>query len=486
MDKKDYLKQIDSVIAAGSYSDTWESLCSHPDPEWYRKAKFGIFIHWGVYSVPAFSSEWYPRMMYLKGTPEYEHHLKTYGSHDKFGYKDFIKDFTAEKFNAAEWMDLFAESGAKYVMPVAEHHDGFKLYNSDINKWNSVEMGPKRDIVGELKAEAEKRGIKICGSNHRAEHFWFFDGGLEYPSDVSSGEYDSFYGPPHKGPQDHSDLFDCPPTEEHMQDWLVTNCEFVDKYHPYVVWYDWWIQNIAWKPYLRKFAAYYYNRAEEWGMEVAINSKFDSYLPQSSVFDIERGQEDEIKPKLWQNDTAIAKNSWGYTHNNDFKTAGDIIADLVDIVSKNGVLLLNIGPKPDGTITAEETAVLKDIGAWLKVNGEGIYDTSYFNVCGEGPTKIPKGSFTDIDRAPFTSEDIRFTYKDGCIYMFVMKFPKSRSVKAVTLGRKAENLRTQIKSASVLGSDSRVSFRLSDDFCEFNIAKEIDTNYPICIKLELA
>ena len=483
-DIKEYLTKIEEVIAKGPYKDTWESLCNYPTPKWYADAKFGIFIHWGVYSVPAFVNEWYPRNMYVKGTPEYEYHIKTYGEHKNFGYKDFIPMFKGEKFDPAAWMKLFKEAGAKYVMPVAEHHDGFKLYKSELSKWNSTEMGPCRDVVGELKSEADKLGIKLCCSNHRAEHFWFFAGGLEYESDVKGAGYDDFYGPPNPAPVDHHNLTDCPPTEEHLIDWLVSNCEMVDKYRPAVVWFDWWVQHLAFKPYLRKFAAYYYNKAAEWGQEVAINNKFDSYLYSTTVWDIERGQLSGSMPRLWQNDTSIAENSWGYTENNKFKKASDLAADLADIISKNGVLLLNVGPKPDGTITEEETRVLVDIGAWLKTNSEAVYDSVPWRIYGEGPTEIPTGEFTDTNREAFTSEDIRFTTNKGNLYAFVLKSPKDGCVKVKSLGYSARNLLTAIKSVSVLGSDSHVDFEHGSDMLEVNIQTPIDTEFPICLKME--
>ena len=483
MEKRVYLTRIDGVIAEGPYSDTWESLAGYPVPKWYADAKFGIFIHWGVYSVPAFGNEWYPRNMYVAGTAEYEHHQKKYGSQKDFGYKDFISGLNAEQFDAGAWMDLFAEAGARFVMPVAEHHDGFKMYKSELSKWNSVEMGPKRDIVGELKSAAERHGIQLCCSNHRAEHFWFFSGGLEYDSDVSDGSADDFYGPPHRAPQDHSHLMDCPPTREHMEDWLVTNCEMVDRYRPAVVWFDWWIQHLAFKPYLRKFAAYYYNRAAEWGVEVAINNKYDAYAYTSTVFDVERGQLKGTAPRLWQNDTSIAKNSWGYTDGNDFKKANEIVCDLVDVVSKNGCLLLNVGPKPDGTITEEETAVLRDIGTWMRTNGEGIYGSSVWRIFGEGPTEIPEGAFTDTDREPFTKADVRFTTKDGYLYAFIMKSPVEGDLIVRSFGRTSRLLMTEIKDVSILGSDMRVGFTMRDDACYFHLENPIVTDYPICLRL---
>jgi len=481
----DYLTKIEEVIAQGPYRDSWESLSNYPVPKWYQDAKFGIFIHWGVYAVPAFGNEWYPRHMYLKGTPEYEHHIKTYGDHKNFGYKDFIPMFKGEKFDPAAWMKLFLDAGAKYVMPVAEHHDGFKLYQSDLSKWNSVEMGPKRDIVGELKNEADRLGIKLCCSNHRAEHFWFFSGGLAYESDVIGAGYDDFYGPPHGSPEDHQSLTDCTPTDEHLVDWLVTNCEMVDRYRPAVVWFDWWIQQLAFKPYLKKFAAYYYNRATQWGMEVAINNKFDSYFYTSTVWDIERGQLSNSMTRLWQNDTSIAKNSWGYTENNDFKKASDLVADLVDIISKNGCLLLNVGPKADGTIVEEEAAVLREIGAWLKSNGEAVYGSTTWRMYGEGPTEIPDGEFSDTNRDSFTSEDIRFTMNNGNLYAFVLKSPDDGNVGIKCLGLAARNLLTTVKKISVLGDDSYVSFHAGAEELKIRIHRPIKTDFPICLKIEL-
>ena len=186
------------MIAQGPYTDTWDSLCEHPTPKWYARDKFGIFIHWGVYSVPAFGNEWYPRNMYIKGSKENLHHEEKYGTLDKFGYKDFIPQFKAEKFDAKEWAELFKEAGAKFVVPVAEHHDGFQMYASDLCRWNAAEMGPKRDILGELKTEVEKEGMVLGASTHRAEHYWFFNGGRQIPesdvNDPGTGRFSSMQG----------------------------------------------------------------------------------------------------------------------------------------------------------------------------------------------------------------------------------------------------------------------------------------------------
>ena len=221
-----YLQTIDEVIEKGPFKDNWESLSRYGIPEWYAQAKFGLFVHWGVYSVPAYFNEWYSREMYQKGHPARVHHLKTYGK--DFGYKDFIPQFTAEKYDPKAWADLFAESGAKYVTPVGEHHDGFKMYPSELCEWNAVKMGPKRDIYGELKRELETRGVKYCSSSHRAEHYWFMNGGRELPgSDVQEEAYREFYGPavakakddPSRRPEGS-----LVPTKEWLEDWLASTC----------------------------------------------------------------------------------------------------------------------------------------------------------------------------------------------------------------------------------------------------------------------
>ncbi len=233
----DYLKLIDSVIENGRYKDNWQSLCSHKTPQWYCNAKLGIFIHWGIYSVPAFGNEWYSRNMYDKTTREYRHHIKTYGKHSNFGYKDFIPMFRGENFDADEWVSLFKESGAEYVMPVAEHHDGFAMYETKFNRWNSVNMGPHRDVAGEIKSACEKHGLVYCASSHRAEHYFFMNMGRTFDSDVNDEKYADFYGPAHYSKsfdswKMHSFTADVraeAPTEDFLKDWLVRTCELIDK-----------------------------------------------------------------------------------------------------------------------------------------------------------------------------------------------------------------------------------------------------------------
>jgi alpha-L-fucosidase len=418
------VRQIRQTAEAGPFRSNWEALKGYRVPEWYQDGKFGIFIHWGPYCVPAFANEWYPRNMYRKTETAYAFHRAVYGPQDRFGYKDFIPQFKAEQFDAVAWVDLFKRAGAKFIVPVAEHHDGFPMYDCAYSNWSAAKMGPRRDIVGELAAATRQAGLVFGLSSHRAEHWWFMNGGQEFPSDVQDPANADFYGPAEPLSGGHHNRDSQPrPTPAYLDDWLARTCELVDKYQPQLVWFDWWIEQQCFAPYLQTFAAYYYNRGAQWAKGVAINYKLQAFAEGSAVLDIERGQLKDIRPMFWQNDTSVSKNSWGYISHHDYKNPGDIIQDLVDVVSKNGALLLNIGPKADGTIPVEEQQILLEIGRWLEINGEAIYGTRPWIKFGEGPTEVPEGQFTDTQRQAFTPQDFRFTAKDGVIYAICLSWP---------------------------------------------------------------
>jgi alpha-L-fucosidase len=422
---------VDTPVIAQQqkFQATWESLQHYNTPDWFRDAKFGIFIHWGIYSVPAFESEWYPRNMYQEGTSEYKHHIEKYGPQSKFGYKDFIPIFKAEKFNADAWIELFKKAGAKYIVPVAEHHDGFAMYNTALSKWNAYNMGPKRDIIGELAEASRKAGLIFGLSSHRIEHWWFMGGGRTFDSDVNDSSYADFYGPAQvQGPFDSTSRLPVM-TPEYMNDWLLRDVELVEKYHPQLFWFDWWIEQKEMEPYRKSFASFYYNKALEWKKGVVINYKHESYPGNAAILDVERGKLPGIRPQPWQTDDAIGNKSWGFTNDNTFKTPQYVVTNLVDIVSKNGNLLLNIGPRSDGTITEEETNVLLATGKWLEVNGEAIYGTRPWKNYGEGPTESASGEFKT--QKPFTSKDIRFTTRGDTLYAITLLLPQSHEAIAV-------------------------------------------------------
>lgn len=482
------LERIENVIAQGPYSADWQSLSNYEVPKWYMNAKFGIFIHWGVYSVPAFGNEWYSRNMYNKNNREFEYHKKTYGEQKDFGYKDFIPMFKAEKYSADKWAELFKQAGAQYVVPVAEHHDGFQMYKSRISEWNCFDKGPHIDHLGELKRACENLGMTIGASSHRIEHWFFMGHGKEFESDIHEPlQRGDFYWASMPEPN-HQNLYPTPePSEEFMNDWLVRCCEIIDEYQPSILYFDWWIQIAAMKPYLQKLAAYYYNRAAEWGKEVVINYKHDAFLFGTAVPDVERGQFADVKPYYWQTDTAIALNSWCYTEGNNYRNPVDLVRDLVDIVSKNGNLLLNVGPKADGTIGDEDTAVLKGIGEWLSVNGEAIYNSRVYRTYGEGPTKIIEGQFSDGQKKEYTSRDIRFTTANGCIYAIALKCSDDGKYCIETLGEKdaskMANFHGIIDEISVLGTDEAPQWERNEN--GLFITSAFKSDYPVTFKIKL-
>ncbi|WP_305767202.1 alpha-L-fucosidase [Candidatus Epulonipiscium viviparus] len=497
LELKERLLEIDKVIAAGDHKDNWRSLIKHKVPDWYRDAKFGIFIHWGVYAVPAFKNEWYPNFMYRNfggASGVYAHHREVYGK--DFEYRDFVPMFKAEKFNADEWAELFKQAGAKFVMPVAEHCDGFQMYDSELSDWCASKKGPMKDTLGLLKSAVEKRDMTLCASSHRMEHYWFMGWMREMEENPVTTEfpYGDMYWPSHK---DLFDLDDGEQTRTHgavnlvnmdelfMQDWLVRCCEIVDKYQPKIMYFDWWIQVAPMKPYLKKFAAYYYNRANEWGEEVTINYKNDAFAHTSAVKDIERGQLSGISPYFWQNDTSVARNSWCYTVGNEYKPPSEVIATLVDVVAKNGSLLLNIGPKADGTIPDEDAHILREVGKWLAVNGEAIYGSYPWRKFGEGPTVTEEGHFSDMKYKGYTTSDFRFTCNDTNMYIFAMKWPADGIVQIKTLGavQRGNQFNAVIKNVSILGQDE-CSYRLCDEHLTV-IGPKIKTDSPVVIKLEL-
>jgi alpha-L-fucosidase len=442
------------------YQADWTSLKKYETPAWFKDAKFGIFIHWGVYAVPAYIYEWYPRHMYRQGSPEFKHHVATYGPQSKFGYKDFIPMFKAEKFDPDAWVILFKKAGAKYVVPVAEHHDGFAMYKTALSKWNAVEMGPKRDIVGELAKAIQKQGLIFGLSSHRIEHWWFMGEGTKFDSDVNDPRYADFYGPAKVHDPFNKKLESKRPimTPEFMNDWLMRCTELVDNYKPQLFWFDWWIEQPELEPYRKSFASYYYNKGLEWNRGVVLNYKNDRAYPEgTAVFDMERGKLSGIHEMPWQTDDAIGNKSWGYANGNTFKSAQYVISNLIDIVSKNGNLLLNIGPRADGTITDEETAVLLGTGKWLDVNGEAIYSTRPWKTYGEGPTESASGQFVDQKKS-FTSKDIRFTTKGNKLYILTLALPKQGETVTVTsLSTKANN--GKVANVKVVGSNAKVAWK---------------------------
>ena len=446
------------ALPDGPVQPTWESLkANYHVPEWLKDGKFGIFIHWGVYAVPAHGNEWYVQHMY--GSMR-DWHTQHFGPVDKFGYKDFIPLFKAEKFDPTAWVALFKKAGARYVIPVAEHHDGFAMWDSALTKWDAKDMGPHRDIIGELERATRAAGLHFGVSNHRVEHYSFIHV-PDVPSDLTDPSLQDFYWT-----MNHSDAL----YQKFLEDWVARNFELIDKYHPEALYFDNGINSRALDPVKLKVTAYFYSQAKARGQEVTMFSKGAgdgaAYLT-GAIHDLERGRMPDLTSDYWQEDTSIAHNSWGY--NDDplqIRNAGELIRELVDCVSKNGNYLLNIAPRADGTIPDNQQLRLLEIGDWLNVNGEAVYGTHAWKVYGEGPTpqSKPNGArgITDGMLKVYTAHDIRFTTKDGALYAILFAWPMSDEPAVITSLAKSKAPNAKIEKVEMLGVAHPLQFTQDD------------------------
>ena len=371
-------------VAPGPVQPTWESIrANYSVPQWFIDAKFGITMHWGLFSVAAYHNEWYEKYMY---TTFADWHAQNFGPQDKFGYKDFIPLFTAKDFNADDMAELVRESGAKYFMPTVEHHDGFSLWNSATNPFNAANMGPHRDLVGEMAVATRKAGLRFGICSHNMEHYTFVNPTPGLKTDVDDPKYANFYW------HDRSDAR----LQEFLEDWVKKNIELIDQYQPDVMWFDNGVNSRALDPLKMKVAAYYYNRALQWHKQVTIETKDSAYLA-GSVLDFEklnpRGPTQILKGVWDAEDTEGS--TWGYTAANPvetFRGARSVINELSTILSMNGSLLLNLSPMGQGAINEQQRTALKEVGKWLAVNGEAVYGTHNWVVDGEGFTPLPPRS----------------------------------------------------------------------------------------------
>ena len=443
---------------SGKTDFTTKNLNEYEIPEWYRDAKFGIFIHYGVYSVPAYGDEWYGHWMYIPdtgsygGSDIYTHHLNTYGGAAKFGYKDFIPDFNnalkqgVQNGMIENWAQLFYDAGAKYVVPVGIHHDSFALYNSDVQTTYNTVTQAGVDYIGELQKAVKDKGIKFGVSNHFAENDWFFDDEAGKGTDIEDKAYSELYGT--GGSK----------TKSHVRKWYAISMEIIEKYHPDMLYYDFDLVNEAFNTYKDAnrylMLANYYNMAQEWeGNEgVVVANKYGAFTQTEALLDKERSALASINPTPWQTDTSVGAKSWGYTTDEVYRDGNEFIGAIIDIVSKNGNLLLNIGPRADGSIPDECRQALLTIGNWLGTYGDAIYATRPWLVYGEGPTSNSGDSYS------YTENDIRFTRsKDSTkLYISALSAPTTDTMSVKTL-KKGDWDTSRIESISLIQGNDRIA-----------------------------
>ena len=469
------------------YQESWESLASYPEAaEWFKDAKFGIYAHWGVLSVPAYANDWYPRNMHIEGTDEYNHHLLTYGHPATFGYHDFIPKFKAEYFDAKKWAQLFKASGAKFAGIVAEHHDGWSNWDSDINPWNSMDMGPKRDILGELSIAIKEEDLKLVTTFHIARNLQL------YQQDSTQWLNDTSYFPFNPEMPTSSEsvllakLYGNIPPAQFAADWLGQITEVIDNYSPDLIYFDGQTHKIP-DSIRRKFLAYYFNDAFAKTKQVVVTHKEGEFPTSVSLQDFEKGRMNHITKEYWLTDETIAVGSWSYTHDLKLKSADEIIDILADVVSKNGALMLNISPMANGLIPENQQAVLHEIGGWLLTNGEAIYGTRPFITFGEGPT-IQKRSGMFIEQLHYTAQDIRYTRKGSTIYAIALGWPgENKSITLNAFAASSSNTKfPRAKKLSILGHQGELSFSQDESGLHFSTPAFPLDEKAFVVKIETA
>jgi alpha-L-fucosidase len=499
--------------AAPQFTPNWESLAGgYRAPDWFRDAKFGIWAHWTAQCVPE-QGDWYARSMYLQGHPQYEHHLQTYGHPTMVGFMEMNNRWKAEHWDPEALLDLYAKAGAKYFVALANHHDNFDTYDSKYHRWNSMRVGPKRDIVGTWAKAARARGLRFGVSNHSA-HSWHWlqvAYGYDPEGPLAGRRYDAFRLTKADGlgtwwegldPQElytgrnmvipdgydtqrgawdwheaHDRQWDERPPLHNpafTKQWFLRCRDLIDSYRPDLLYFD--NSGLPLGQAGLDIAAHYYNASMAWHggkLEAVLNTKGLPPERRSAVVeDVERGSRENIQPLPWQTDTCIG--DWHYNRsvfdNHQYKSAATVIQILCDVVSKNGNLLLSVPLRGDGTIDSDERQILEDLAAWMSRNGEAIHGTRPWRTFGEGPTRVTGGMMSENSSQPLTAEDIRFTAKGGALYAIAMGWPKDGVLRIQTLAQ---------DSATTLGSIDRVEAAGSNDALPFTrTSKALEVKLP--------
>jgi len=411
--------------------------------------------------------------MHFKGLGVYEHHLETYGHPGEFGYHDFVPLFRAEKFDPGEWADLFVQAGARFAGPVAEHHDGFAMWDSEATPWNSMDKGPRKDISGELEQAIRARGLKFITTFHHARNLQRYKGKEEevltreknIHYQFRKSHYPLFPGmPPSMDDPELNYLYGNIPEAKWLEDiWYAKLKEVVDQYSPDLIYFDSWLNYIPDSMRLR-FCTYYLNHSLEQGKEVVIVRKQNDLPLECSVDDLEKSRKTHLAEKAWMTDETISSGSWSYTEDLQIKPAVEHLHVLIDVVSKNGVLLLNISPRADGIIPENQREVLLKMGSWLERYGEAIYNTRPWHTFGEGPTAEPDsehpGGFQHIS---YTPEDVRYTTAEDTIYAIFLGKPEAgKKLLLRAFGRQNNKETRSIRTVTIPGLKMELDWDISN------------------------
>jgi alpha-L-fucosidase len=467
---KDFEIEFERDITEGPFKPEWESLKNYKCPEWFRDAKFGIWAHWGPQAVPG-AGDWYARQMYVEGHEQYKYHIEHYGHPSKFGYKDILPLWKAENFDPDALMQLYKKAGAKYFTGLAVHHDNFDCWNSAYHKWNSVNMGPKKDIIGLWKKAAAKHGLYFGVTEHLERTYSWFntnkgkDSEGPYagvPYDGNDPEFEDLYLEPH---EDSNYAYPANPSKAWQRAWFMRMKDLVEKYQPDLLYTDGGVP--FGKVGLSMISNFYNNSIKAHnGLLEAVYAVKDmrrndmiektyhgEYQEGIGVLDVERGVIGGMRMEPWQTDTCIGE--WFYKKGFQYKTDTAIIHMLVDIVSKNGNLLLNFPLQGDGTLDEESLNVVHGISEWMAVNGEAIYGTRPWKVFGEGPVQAPGGFFNE-NVVSYTPMDFRFTTKGDILYAIFMTWPDNGFLTVKSLAADGHN--AKVCKVSLLGFQGELSW----------------------------
>ncbi len=473
----------DVKIAPGPFEPTMDSLKQYRCPAWFRDAKFGIWAHWGPQAVPM-DGDWYARGMYEPGNKHYDYHVANYGHPSEFGYKDLIPLWKAENWDPDRLMRLYKDAGAKYFVSMGTHHDNFFLWNSKLHSWNSVNMGPHRDVVGDWQKSALQHGLKFGVSEHHGAGFTWFQSSHRsdltgpkagIPYDGADPQFEELYHFP-ANPGDN-EWYSIDPRWQ--KQWYTEVKELVDEYRPDLLYTDGGVpfgNDVG-----RSMIAHYYNMsaAENNGIaDVVYNCKQVS--EGRWVEDLERGIMPAIDPYPWQTDTSIG--DWYYDRNWKFRPLSWVVHMLVDNVSKNGNLLLNVVQRPDGTLDPEVEQMLVEMADWTKIHGEAIYKSRPWAVYGEGNIKAKGGKF-DEDFV-YSSNDIRFTTQDDVLYALALGWPDDGRLTIRSLAKPAGEQINHIETVSLLGSDAPVKWQQTPEALLVRLPAQRVSDLTVGLKIE--